>query len=108
MTPASMQNEDPKGYEPSAVERKWQQRWDERRTNLFTVAELRAAEQPYFNLMMFPYPSAEGLHVGNIYAFTGADVHGRFRRLQGEDVFEPIGFDAFGIHSENFALKQGV
>ena len=58
--------------------------------------------------MMFPYPSAEGLHVGNIYAFTGADVFGRFKRMQGHDVFEPIGFDAFGIHSENFALKTGV
>ena len=58
--------------------------------------------------MMFPYPSAEGLHVGNIYAFTGADVFGRFKRMQGHDVFEPIGFDAFGIHSENFALKSGV
>jgi leucyl-tRNA synthetase len=57
---------------------------------------------------MFPYPSAEGLHVGNIFAFTGADVHGRFQRLTGKQVFEPIGFDAFGIHSENFALKQGI
>src|SRR6185436_8720805 len=104
----SMKNEDDKGYDPSAVERKWQQRWDERRTNRFTLDELRSPERPYYNLMMFPYPSAEGLHVGNIYAFTGADVHGRFRRLQGENVFEPIGFDAFGIHSENFALKQGV
>jgi leucyl-tRNA synthetase len=65
-------------------------------------------EHPYYNLMMFPYPSAEGLHVGNIYAFTGADVHGRFQRLQGNQVFEPIGFDAFGIHSENFALKVGT
>jgi leucyl-tRNA synthetase len=58
--------------------------------------------------MMFPYPSAEGLHVGNIYAFAGADVHGRYHRLRGRDVFEPIGFDAFGIHSENFALKMGT
>ena len=57
--------------------------------------------------MMFPYPSAEGLHVGNIFAFTGADIYGRFQRLQGYDVFEPIGFDAFGIHSENYALKVG-
>ena len=55
--------------------------------------------------MMFPYPSAEGLHVGNVFAFVGSDIHGRFRRLQGWDVFEPIGFDAFGIHSENYALK---
>ncbi len=57
---------------------------------------------------MFPYPSAEGLHVGNLFAFTGADVYGRFQRLRGWNVFEPIGFDAFGIHSENFALKMGI
>ncbi|BAZ33684.1 leucyl-tRNA synthetase (plasmid) [Cylindrospermum sp. NIES-4074] len=57
---------------------------------------------------MFPYPSAEGLHVGNVYAFTGADIYGRFMAMQGKAVFEPMGFDAFGIHSENFAIKQGV
>jgi leucyl-tRNA synthetase len=95
-------------YVPSEVERTWQQRWDERGTNRFTVAQLRAPVDPFYNLMMFPYPSAEGLHVGNIYAFTGADVHGRYQRLLGRQVFEPIGFDAFGIHSENFALKVGV
>ena len=66
------------------------------------------AKHPFYNLMMFPYPSAEGLHIGNIYAYTGADVQGRFQRLLGKTVFEPIGFDAFGIHSENFALKTGT
>jgi leucyl-tRNA synthetase len=96
------------GYLPRAVEQKWQAIWEERGTNRFTVQELRDARDPYYNLMMFPYPSAEGLHVGNIYAFAGADVHGRYQRLTGKNVFEPIGFDAFGIHSENFALKQGV
>jgi leucyl-tRNA synthetase len=98
-------------YHPAEVERKWQQRWEEQAINSFTDGELRRIGRegrPYYNLMMFPYPSAEGLHVGNIYAFTGADIHGRFRRLQGYDVFEPIGFDAFGIHSENFALKVGT
>ena len=95
-------------YDPGAIETKWQARWDERGTNSFTLDGLRAPDDPYYNLMMFPYPSAEGLHVGNIYAFTGADVHGRYQRLQGRDVFEPIGFDAFGIHSENFALKVGT
>lgn len=95
------------GYDPSAVEAKWQRLWDERGTNRFTLEQLRAAKDPYYNLMMFPYPSAEGLHVGNIYAFTGADVHGRYHRLRGKTVFEPMGFDAFGIHSENFALKVG-
>ena len=66
------------------------------------------AERPFYNLMMFPYPSAEGLHVGNLYAFTGADIYGRFMAMRGQDVFEPMGFDAFGIHSENFAIKRGV
>ena len=57
--------------------------------------------------MMFPYPSAEGLHVGHIIPFAGGDIFGRWRRLHGDNVFEPMGFDAFGIHSENYALKIG-
>ncbi len=96
------------GYVPSDVEVKWQDRWEKFGTNSFTREALQTTEDHYYQLMMFPYPSAEGLHVGNIYAFAGADVHGRFQRLTGKRVFEPIGFDAFGIHSENFALKQGV
>src|SRR5689334_18687582 len=92
-------------YQPDQVEAKWQARWDERRTN---EPDLDGAARPFYNLMMFPYPSAEGLHVGNMFAFTGADVYGRFKRLQGYDVFEPMGFDAFGIHSENFAIKMGI
>jgi leucyl-tRNA synthetase len=103
-----MANQERDGYQPSSIEEKWQRLWEERGTNAFTADELRSAERPFYNLMMFPYPSAEGLHVGNIYAFTGADVHGRYQRLRGRQVFEPIGFDAFGIHSENFALKQGT
>ena len=95
-------------YDPQAVEKKWQAEWVRRGTNTFTQAQLRAAKEPLYNLMMFPYPSAEGLHIGNIYAFTGADVHGRYWRLRGKTVFEPMGFDAFGIHSENFALKVGT
>ena len=95
----------PAAYDPQSVERKWQQRWDERGTNRTDVA---GAARPFFNLMMFPYPSAEGLHVGNVFAFVGADIQGRYRRLAGFDVFEPLGFDAFGIHSENYALKVGT
>ncbi len=103
-----METNQPQGYDPGRIERKWQGIWEEAGTNTLTAGELRSAQDPYYNLMMFPYPSAEGLHVGNIYAFTGADVHGRYQRLRGKDVFEPMGFDAFGIHSENFALKQGI
>ena len=96
---------DDRTYQPDLVEARWQRRWTERRTN---EPDLDEGERPFYNLMMFPYPSAEGLHVGNMFAFTGADVYGRFKRLQGHTVFEPIGFDAFGIHSENFALKVGT
>ncbi len=95
-------------YDAQAVERKWQALWAARGTNTFTDEALATAKDPFYNLMMFPYPSAEGLHIGNIYAFTGADVHGRYWRLRGKTVFEPIGFDAFGIHSENYALKVGT
>ncbi|MCG6955499.1 MAG: leucine--tRNA ligase [Gemmatimonadetes bacterium] len=103
-----MTNEGRDAYVPAQVEAKWQRLWEERGTNSYTREKLEGAANPFFNLMMFPYPSAEGLHVGNIYAFTGADVHGRYQRMRGHDVFEPIGFDAFGIHSENFALKRGI
>ena len=92
-------------YDPAALEAKWQGRWNERHTN---EPDLDRAARPFYNLMMFPYPSAEGLHVGNMFAFTGADIYGRFKRLQGYDVFEPMGFDAFGIHSENYALTIGT
>jgi leucyl-tRNA synthetase len=92
-------------YDPASLEAKWQTRWAERRTN---EPDLDRAARPFYNLMMFPYPSAEGLHVGNMFAFTGADIYGRFKRLQGFDVFEPMGFDAFGIHSENYALQRGI
>ena len=95
-------------YNPKEIEARWQARWTEAGTNTLSRDALSQAVRPFYNLMMFPYPSAEGLHVGNMYAFTGADIYGRFQRLLGKDVFEPIGFDAFGIHSENFALKQGV
>lgn len=91
-------------YDHQAVEAKWRAIWEERGDH---VVDLDNAARPYLNLMMFPYPSAEGLHVGNVYAFTGADIHGRFRRMQGYDVFEPMGFDAFGIHSENYAIRIG-
>ncbi|HEY9230306.1 MAG TPA: leucine--tRNA ligase, partial [Gemmatimonadaceae bacterium] len=96
---------EPAGYDPAAIERKWQERWEKRGTN---HTDLAAGVRPFYALMMFPYPSAEGLHVGNLFAFTGNDIYGRFQRLQGHTVFEPLGFDAFGIHSENFALKVGT
>lgn len=92
-------------YNPAEVEAKWRNRWTERGTN---VPDIAAAKSPYYALMMFPYPSAEGLHVGNMFAFTGNDIFARFQRMQGKAVFQPLGYDAFGIHSENHALKVGL
>jgi leucyl-tRNA synthetase len=105
MESVDRQSETVSPYDPRAIEAKWRARWTERGTN---VADIGGAERPYYALMMFPYPSAEGLHVGNMFAFTGNDIFARYQRMQGLDVFEPLGYDAFGIHSENYALKVGV
>lgn len=91
-------------YNFKKIEKKWREKWE---ADKLYQPNLDKAEKPFYNLMMFPYPSAEGLHVGNMYAFTGADVYGRFKKMQGFDVFEPIGLDGFGIHSENYAMKIG-
>jgi leucyl-tRNA synthetase len=95
----------PEHYDPAVVERTWQERWRAAGTNTTDVPH---GERPFYELMMFPYPSAEGLHVGNLFAFTGNDIFARFQRMRGYTVFLPLGYDAFGIHSENYALKVGV
>ena len=92
-------------YDPVAIERHWQSVWEN--TRIYQT-DLLQARRPFYNLMMFPYPSAEGLHVGNLYAFTGADIFGRFMAMRGHDVWEPMGFDAFGIHSENYAIQRRI
>ena len=91
-------------FDHKAVEKKWQAKWS---SSKVYQPDLGKSTKKFYNLMMFPYPSAEGLHAGNMFAFTGSDVYGRFKRMQGNDVFEPIGLDGFGIHSENYALKIG-
>lgn len=92
-------------YPFQKIEKKWQSYWKKKK---IYEPDFKKAKKPFYNLMMFPYPSAEGLHVGNMYAFVGSDIYGRFKRMQGYDVFEPIGLDGFGIHSENYALKIKV
>ena len=91
-------------YDARKIEIKWQKRW--MKENVYSP-DLRRSKKPFYNLMMFPYPSAEGMHVGNMYAFTGSDIYGRLKRMRGHSVFEPIGLDGFGIHSENYAIKIG-
>lgn len=92
-------------YDPKEIEKKYREKWS--KDKLFNV-DIQKAKKPFYNLMMFPYPSGEGLHVGHVYAFSGSDTFGRLKRMQGFDVFEPMGFDSFGIHSENYAIKKGI
>lgn len=99
-------------YDFKKIESKWQARWLKEKIYEPDFSVRRAqdksrAKKPFYNLMMFPYPSAEGLHIGGMRTFTGVDIYGRMKRMQGNDVFEPIGLDGFGIHSENYALKIG-
>ncbi len=98
------ENTDKKLYNPAEIESKWQAIWE--KNNVYQT-DLETDKKKFYNLMMFPYPSAEGLHVGNVYTFGGIDAYGRFKRMQGYEVFEPIGLDGFGIHSENYAIKVG-
>src|SRR5581483_3016768 len=95
---------DQREYDPKTIEKKWKEKWEK---DKLYQPNLDTAKKPFYNLMMFPYPSAEGLHVGSVFTFTGVDTYGRFKRMQGYDVFEPMGLDGFGIHSENYALKVG-
>jgi leucyl-tRNA synthetase len=87
-----------------AIEARWRERWQAAR--LYEM-DMDGAARPFYNLMEFPYPSGEGLHMGHVYTYCGADTLGRLKRMQGYDVFQPMGFDAFGIHSENYAMKVG-
>ena len=89
-------------YNHSTIEKKWQEEWD--KSKLY-IADIEHASDKFYNLWMFPYPSAEGLHAGHAFSSTGSDVYGRFMRMNGKDVFQPIGYDSFGIHSENYAIK---
>ncbi|HEV2871842.1 MAG TPA: leucine--tRNA ligase [Actinomycetota bacterium] len=93
-------------YDPIEVQGRWQARWAADR--LHEVDVERADDDRFFyNLVEFPYPSAEGLHVGHAFTYSGADTYGRWLRMRGRTVFQPIGFDAFGIHTENYALRVG-
>ncbi|EKD89820.1 MAG: hypothetical protein ACD_32C00137G0001, partial [uncultured bacterium] len=91
-------------YDHTKIEKKWQGVWEKEK---IYFPDLKKSDNKFFNLWMFPYPSAEGLHSGHAFASTGSDIFGRFMRMQGRNVFQPIGYDSFGIHSENYAIKIG-
>jgi len=92
-------------YNSSAAEAKWRKKWEEQK--VYEV-DLKKAKDPYYSMVMFPYPSGDKLHVGHWYNFSPADSFSRFMRMQGKDVFTPMGFDAFGLPAENYAVKTGV
>ena len=93
-----------KKYDPKKIESKWQQYWESHKT--FEVKE-DPKKQKFYSLIEFPYPSGEGLHVGHPRPFTAMDVISRKKRMEGKNVLFPIGFDSFGLPTENYAIKTG-
>ena len=93
------------GYDFKSVEKMWQDKWEE--TGVFHAVDF--SEKPkFYGLVEFPYPSGAGMHVGHIKAYSGLEVVSRKRRMQGYNVLFPIGFDAYGLPTENYAIKTGI
>ncbi|MGE3164907.1 MAG: leucine--tRNA ligase [Planctomycetota bacterium] len=92
-------------YRPADIEPKWQRYWDDHKS--FRAGE-RADLPKYYVLDMFPYPSGAGLHVGHVEGYTASDIISRLKRMQGFDVLHPMGWDAFGLPAEQYAIDTGT
>ena len=92
-------------YDFKKIEKKWQDRWDE--SHVFEAQD-DFSRKKFYGLVEFPYPSGAGMHVGHIKAYSGLEVVSRKRRLEGYNVLFPIGFDAYGLPTENYAIKTGI
>ena len=91
-------------YNFREIEKKWQRRWVERKT--YRVTEDKTKEK-YYVLNMFPYPSGAGLHVGHPLGYIASDIYARYKRLQGFNVLNPMGYDAYGLPAEQYAIQTG-
>ena len=92
-------------YPFEKTERKWKRIWEEQHLH---DTDLTRIEKKFYCLVMFIYPSGDRLHIGHWYNYGPADTFARFKRMQGLNVFEPMGYDAFGLPAENYAIKQGI
>ena len=100
-------------YDHARIEKKWQAVWEKEKTYLAQEPkdgkkEEKPAGKKFYALIEFPYPSGDGLHVGHIRSNTAMDIIARKRRREGYNVLYPIGWDAFGLPTENYAIKTGI
>ncbi len=92
-------------YNPQKIEKKWQKQWE--KWKLFKAPD-KSKKPKFYCLDMFPYPSAEGVHVGHLRGYTFSDLVAKKKMMEGRNVFHPMGWDAFGLPAENFAIKTGI
>ncbi len=95
-------------YDPQTIETKWQKYWNEHKLFQSSESQKVTTEDKMYLLFAFAYPSGSGLHVGHVESKTALDIMARYYRMQGKQVFFPVGWDAFGLPAENFAVKTGV
>jgi leucyl-tRNA synthetase len=93
-------------YKFNEIEKKWQQNWESHKT--FKAVDCDNNKQKYYVLDMFPYPSAQGLHVGHPEGYTASDIVSRYRRMKGFNILHPMGWDAFGLPAEQYAIQTGT